>query len=507
MADDAASGGAAPPPHEPQPQAPEARGSALGVEPSPEPSPTQHTASESVEPSPTPDTASESAEPQATDQTASQPEPPAPEENSDASAPASSDAQESGDPAQGDEVVSAAELEALSADPPASDLPPSDDQSSTNEPAEPGAPEPKRPGSSPELRFLRPPRSHLFPTRPARTEWWQSRRTVWLAAGSLGLCLLIALDVIWMRRAAEHAPDSANSAQPPLQSAPVASAIAVPSSVVPGAELDDGSEEPRGVEPKAAAENDDTALPAFDEDDVDSEPSPKKPKQPPHFGTVQEAAARSCSTASVDGLSRQIIEQGRCINPKAFVPLPSRPNLVVGEHVFAYLESSARDRLLRALDSRKKSTMTINSALRTVAQQYLVWRWSASKRCGVQLATPPGESNHETGLALDIAEQADWRQTLEQHDFHWLGSIDRVHFDYKGDTGSSSSQRAVDVLAFQQLWNRNNPNDPIAESGHYSPETEQRLKKAPADGFAIGSACKGRAPKPSPLSNTGKHRR
>ena len=189
------------------------------------------------------------------------------------------------------------------------------------------------------------------------------------------------------------------------------------------------------------------------------------------------------------------------------MPLPSRPNLVVGEHVFAYLESSARDGLLRALDARKKSTMTINSALRTVAQQYLVWRWSASKRCGVQLATPPGESNHETGLALDIAEQADWRQTLEQHDFHWLGQIDRVHFDYKGDTGSSSSQRAVDVLAFQQLWNRNNPSDPIAESGHYSPETEQRLKKAPADGFAIGSVCKGRTPKPSPLSNTGKRRR
>jgi hypothetical protein len=422
------------------------------------------------------------------------------------------------------EVVSAAELEALSADPPASDLAPSGDQGSVNaegdpagpkpdeahdgsEPNEPNEPRRERPGSSPELRFLRPPRSHVFPTRPTRTEWWQSRRAVWLAAGSLGLCLLIALDVLWMQRAAERSPDSANSAQAPQQPPPGTSAIAVPSSVVPGAELDDGSEEPRAVEPKTSGESDDTALPAFDEDDVDSEPSPKKQKQPPHFGTVQEAAARSCSTASVDGLSRQIIEQGRCINPKAFVPLPSRPNLVVGEHVFAYLESSARDGLLRALDARKKSTMTINSALRTVAQQYLVWRWSASKRCGVQLATPPGESNHETGLALDIAEQADWRQTLEQHDFHWLGQIDRVHFDYKGDTGSSSSQRAVDVLAFQQLWNRNNPSDPIAESGHYGPETEQRLKKAPADGFAIGSACKGRTPKPSPLSNSGKRRR
>ena len=169
--------------------------------------------------------------------------------------------------------------------------------------------------------------------------------------------------------------------------------------------------------------------------------------------------------------------------------------------------TAARDRLLKALDARKGSTMTINSALRTVAQQYLVWRWSASKRCGVQLATPPGESNHETGLALDIAEQADWRQTLEAHEFHWLGAIDRVHFDYKGTTGSSSTQRATDVLAFQQLWNKNNPSDAISETGRYNAETEKRLKKAPADGFAIGATCKGRGNKASATANTGKQPR
>ena len=31
--------------------------------------------------------------------------------------------------------------------------------------------------------------------------------------------------------------------------------------------------------------------------------------------------------------------------------------------------------------------------------------------------------------------------------------------------------------------------DKITEDGHYNPATEQRLKQAPADGFAIGPAC------------------
>ncbi|MFZ5897003.1 MAG: M15 family metallopeptidase [Myxococcota bacterium] len=332
---------------------------------------------------------------------------------------------------------------------------------------------------------------------------WQSRRGTWLLAASLALCATIALDVLLMHRAAEQtspAPSAMSSS-----SQPAGSAARAPSPSPLALDLSTDAVPPLAKSASPPGESDETGLPAFDEDDIDSEPARKKKKQPPHFGSVQEAAARSCSTASVDGLSRQIIEQGRCINPKAFVPLPSRPNLVIGEHVFPYLEASARDRLVRVLDSRRNGTMTINSALRTVAQQYLVWRWSASKRCGVQLATPPGESNHETGLALDIAEQAEWRALLEAHDFHWLGAIDRVHFDYKGNTSSPASQRATDVLAFQQLWNRNNPNDLIAETGRYNSETEQRLKKAPADGFAIGLACKGRRPKP--LANSGKRSR
>ena len=226
----------------------------------------------------------------------------------------------------------------------------------------------------------------------------------------------------------------------------------------------------------------------LDYESDDGEPRESKPSAPKHFSSVQQAAVESCTTASVDGLSRQIIAQARCIKPNAFVPLPSRPNLVIASQVFPYLELEARDQLLKALDAKPKIKMTVNSALRTVAQQYLVWRWSATKRCGVPLATPPGESNHEVGTALDIAEAGTWRPALEAQQFKWLGKSDRVHFDYNGGS-SASPGSATDVLAFQKLWNRNHPNDKINEDGRYSPAVEQRLRQAPPDGFELGPSC------------------
>ena len=104
------------------------------------------------------------------------------------------------------------------------------------------------------------------------------------------------------------------------------------------------------------------------------------------------------------------------------------------------------------------------------------------------LATPPGESNHEVGTALDIAEAGTWRPALEAQQFKWLGKSDRVHFDYKGGS-SASPGSATDVLAFQKLWNRNHPNDKINEDGRYSPAVEQRLRQAPPDGFELGPSC------------------
>lgn len=224
-----------------------------------------------------------------------------------------------------------------------------------------------------------------------------------------------------------------------------------------------------------------------DEEKIADEPSAPKPKTSKHFRTVNEAAARTCSTSAVDGLSRQIIAQARCIDPGAFVALPRQPNISAAAHVFLNFDRAARDELVAVLKAHPKWTMKINSALRTVAQQYMLSRWAKQKRCNIELATPPGESNHETGLALDISDPMRWRSTLEAHGFRWLGKIDRVHFDYKGVTASSHTN--VDVTAFQQLWNRNHPDDRVAETGTYDAETERRLKEAPAAGFERGASC------------------
>lgn len=288
----------------------------------------------------------------------------------------------------------------------------------------------------------------------------------------LGLCGLLAFEVVYIAKGTG-----------PIQTRITTSATVAPA---PAPDLDAGIGLSKvAVNPELSIAEEQRGSPEreFGEDSVDEQPRHTRPK---HFATVHEASIGSCTTSSVDGLSRQIVEQVRCSDPSAFVPIPARPNLVLEPQILPYLELSARDHLLKALDKNRDKTLTIHSALRTVAQQYLVWRWAANKRCGVQMATPPGESNHETGRALDIAGQAQWRSALEAQEFRWLGSSDAVHFDFKN---SRPSARAPDITAFQRLWNRNHPDDRITESGLYDAATEQRLKKAPPSGFRQGPTC------------------
>jgi hypothetical protein len=198
--------------------------------------------------------------------------------------------------------------------------------------------------------------------------------------------------------------------------------------------------------------------------------------------TVDEAVNGGCSTKIVEGLSKQIIAQAECIAMGAFSPVPKRPNVTFGSAVLPSMQEPGRDALLAALDANPGTKMTINSMLRTVAQQYLLYRWYLGAKCGIALAAKPGTSNHETGLAIDVQEYSTWRPKLEAKGFSWLGSNDPVHFDYEGP--GSANQSGVGVKAFQQLWNLNHPEDPIAEDGDYGPQTEARLKKSPAEGFA-----------------------
>ena len=203
-------------------------------------------------------------------------------------------------------------------------------------------------------------------------------------------------------------------------------------------------------------------------------------------GTVAAAAESSCTTASVLGLTKQIVDEIDCIAPGTYAAIPARPNLVTEPHVLLFLQKSARDALVSALDAKPGTTMTLTSALRTPPQQYLLSRWGADQVCGVELAAAPGSSNHEGGRALDVAQFNSWRSALESRSFDWFGPGDDVHFDYLGPGGDT---RSLGVLAFQRLWNRNHPGDPIVEDGDYGGQTEARLASSPAAGFPVGATC------------------
>jgi hypothetical protein len=204
-------------------------------------------------------------------------------------------------------------------------------------------------------------------------------------------------------------------------------------------------------------------------------------------GSVGHAMQTSCTTGSVKGLSLQIIAEAKCINPDAYVKVPDPGNVTFGSTVFPYLEKPATSRLAGTLNDNKGKSMFVNSMLRTVAQQYLLHSWFKAGRCSIGLAATPGDSNHETGLAIDVSEWSSWKSALQNHGFKWLGSSDPVHFDYVGV--GAKSHKGLDVRAFQRLWNRNHPGDKIATDGSWGPATAARMKKAPAAGFKIGALC------------------
>jgi hypothetical protein len=131
--------------------------------------------------------------------------------------------------------------------------------------------------------------------------------------------------------------------------------------------------------------------------------------RPASAATVEEVVtAAGCSTTAVWGLSVQIVDEVNCLVPGALAEVPDRPNLSKGAAVFPYLQTAARDALVTALDEHSGTALPVSSMLRTVAQQYLLYRWYQQGLCGIQLAVTPGTSNHEQGRALDTSNYGTW---------------------------------------------------------------------------------------------------
>ncbi len=211
----------------------------------------------------------------------------------------------------------------------------------------------------------------------------------------------------------------------------------------------------------------------------------------PPFGTgrspltIDEAVAgRGCSTAIVRPLSEQLIAEIECLEPGTMARIDGVPGLVLASTALPWLQVPAAAGLADAV--AEGGELTVNSTLRTLPQQLMLYRWYLDGLCGITLAARPGTSPHESGLAIDTSEYDAWRPALERHGFRWHGAGDLVHFDY---VAGGVSLPGLSVLAFQRLWNRNHAEDPIAEDGDYGPQTEARLRMAPAEGFPIGAVC------------------
>jgi hypothetical protein len=214
---------------------------------------------------------------------------------------------------------------------------------------------------------------------------------------------------------------------------------------------------------------------------------------------LSEVLDRSaCSTEVVKGLSEQIIAEEGCLRPNAFQRLPDKlAATTVEDVVFPYLAAPAHEALVAAIESARREPIKLNSMLRTIAQQYLLYHWYKRGRCHIKLAASPGSSNHQSGLAIDIQQPGRWKNRLSRFGFRWMGAKDKWHFDFVGRDPKekaavkrlSEVHAGLDVRAFQRLWNKNHPDESVGESGTFDERTEAALRRAPVGGFPQPITC------------------
>jgi N-acetylmuramoyl-L-alanine amidase len=191
-------------------------------------------------------------------------------------------------------------------------------------------------------------------------------------------------------------------------------------------------------------------------------------------GLIQDAPS-GVSTSIVNALSQQLIHQMQLLEPDRFLSFEEL-NVDLENAAFPYVQTSAKAALQRAIEARGEKLL-VNSSYRTVAQQMLLYNDRFNNGNPV---APPGKSNHQTGLAIDIEDPRGWEPYLMEQGWQPLAG-DPPHFDYWGD--DVIDFRSTAILAFQKLWNLNYPGEAIDEDGDFGPGTEAALLRSPANGF------------------------
>jgi hypothetical protein len=199
----------------------------------------------------------------------------------------------------------------------------------------------------------------------------------------------------------------------------------------------------------------------------------------------------ACDTGLIRGLNLQIIAVLNSLAPNILVDFTDIEGVVaVGNKNNPFLQAAAKNSLKVAVTERRKAEgnavkLIVNSAYRTVAQQYLLnlQFQQVSDRCGIQAVAPPGSSSHESGLALDIQDHIGWEPYLERHSYVWYGPKDKPHFDFSFLAATRRDIGTLGIQAFQILWNTYNPSDQIKVDGDFGPQTAGRLRESLAEGF------------------------
>jgi hypothetical protein len=137
--------------------------------------------------------------------------------------------------------------------------------------------------------------------------------------------------------------------------------------------------------------------------------------------------------------------------------------------IHPYFQKNAAASLLVILEN---NVITLNSGYRTLAQQYIL------KKNLTTLVAKVGNSNHGSGLAIDIDEWEKLETIFQKNGWIHPYKSDLVHFDYNG-----IDKRQETVKLFQRYWNIHNKNSMIVVDGIVGNQVMNSLANTPINGF------------------------